>query len=88
MNNYIAYCGLECEACEAHIATINDDNELRMKVAREWSELNRLEREINAIEVVTELTDGDGHGNEVLERRIADLKAGRNVHEHKLIEED
>ena len=43
MNNYIAYCGLECEACEAHIATINDDNELRMKVAREWSELNNVE---------------------------------------------
>ena len=59
--------------------------------APEWEKileyLNRLEREINAIEVVTELTDGDGHGNEVLERRIADLKAGRNVHEHELIDE-
>ena len=42
MNNYIAYCGLECEACEAHIATINDDNELRMKVAREWSEQSKI----------------------------------------------
>ena len=59
--------------------------------APEWEKileyLNRLEREINAIEVVTELTDCDGHGNEVLERRIADLKAGRNVHEHELIDE-
>ena len=25
---------------------------------------------------------------EMLERRIADIKAGRNVHEHELIEED
>lgn len=43
MNNYIAYCGLNCEKCEARLATINDDNELRKKVAREWSELNGIE---------------------------------------------
>ena len=43
MNNNIAYCGLDCEACEARIATINDDNELRVKVAKKWSELNGVE---------------------------------------------
>lgn len=43
MNEYIAYCGLDCGTCEAHIATINDDNDLRIKVAREWSELNKVE---------------------------------------------
>ena len=43
MKDYIAYCGLDCEACEAHIATISDDNDLRIKVAREWSELNQVE---------------------------------------------
>lgn len=26
MNKYIAYCGLDCEKCEARIATINNDN--------------------------------------------------------------
>ena len=26
MNEYIAYCGLDCESCEARIATVNDDN--------------------------------------------------------------
>lgn len=35
MNNYIACCGLNCETCDARIATINDDNELRNKVAKE-----------------------------------------------------
>ena len=39
MNDYIAYCGLDCEACEARLATINNDNELRIKVSKEWSEL-------------------------------------------------
>ncbi|MBO4327026.1 MAG: DUF3795 domain-containing protein [Clostridia bacterium] len=39
----IAYCGLNCEACEARIATVNDDNNLRQKVAKLWSELNNVE---------------------------------------------
>ena len=33
MNEYIAFSGLNCETCQARIATINDDNELRKKVA-------------------------------------------------------
>ena len=40
MNKYIAYCGLDCENCEARIATINNDEALRRKVAALWSELN------------------------------------------------
>lgn len=43
MNKYIAYCGLNCEKCEARIATINNDDELREKVAKKWSELNQVE---------------------------------------------
>ena len=34
MNEYIAYCGLDCETCEARLATINNDNELRIKVSK------------------------------------------------------
>ncbi|MBQ5576063.1 MAG: DUF3795 domain-containing protein, partial [Bacteroidales bacterium] len=43
MNNFIAYCGLNCEKCEARIATINNDNDLRQKVAHHWSDLNQVE---------------------------------------------
>ena len=43
MNKYIAYCGLDCETCEARQATINNDNELRGRVAKLWSELNGVE---------------------------------------------
>ena len=39
-NKYIAYCGLDCEKCVARIATVNNDEALREKVAKEWSELN------------------------------------------------
>ena len=43
MNEYIAYCGLNCETCEARIATIHNDNALRKKVAALWTELNGVE---------------------------------------------
>ncbi len=43
MKDFIAYCGLDCETCEARIATINNDDVLREKVARDWSELNGVE---------------------------------------------
>ena len=43
MNKYIAYCGLDCERCEARLATQNDDEALRRKVAALWSELNGVE---------------------------------------------
>ncbi len=43
MNQYIAYCGLDCETCDARIATINNDDALREKVAGLWSELNGVQ---------------------------------------------
>ena len=43
MKTYIACCGLDCETCEARLATIHNDNELRKKIAKEWSELNHAE---------------------------------------------
>jgi hypothetical protein len=35
----IAYCGLDCEQCEAYIATQNNDDARRAKVAEEWARL-------------------------------------------------
>ena len=42
MNKMIAYCGLDCEKCEARLATTNNDNGLRKKVADKWSKLNSI----------------------------------------------
>jgi len=33
----IAYCGLDCTGCPAHLATLDDDDDQRRKVAQEWS---------------------------------------------------
>ena len=40
MRNMIAYCGLDCEKCDAYIATINIDQALREQTAKVWAELN------------------------------------------------
>lgn len=43
MKALIGYCGLDCEECEARLATINNDNAMRDKVAKLWTELNGVE---------------------------------------------
>ncbi len=35
----LAYCGIDCEKCPVLIATSKDDDDLRQKMAREWSTL-------------------------------------------------
>jgi len=35
----IAYCGLDCTECPVFIATVNNDDALRLKTAKEWSKL-------------------------------------------------
>ena len=58
MKNYIAYCGLDCESCEARIATIHNNDALREKVARLWSELNGVEIKPEMINCVGCRIDG------------------------------
>jgi hypothetical protein len=40
MKQLIACCGLDCESCDARIATVRNDNELREKTARKRSVMN------------------------------------------------
>lgn len=43
MRDLIAFCGLDCEKCDARIATMNNDDSLRRKTAELWSRLNGAE---------------------------------------------
>jgi hypothetical protein len=43
MNKRLAYCGLDCYQCDAYKATVNDDDELRNKLAELWSENSGME---------------------------------------------
>ena len=58
MNKYTAYCGLDCESCEARLATVNNDDALRVKVAALWSELNGVEITAEMINCVGCRIDG------------------------------
>ena len=42
MKELIAYCGLDCEKCDARVATVNNDDVLREKTAELWSEMNQV----------------------------------------------
>lgn len=42
MNKLIAYCGLDCEKCDARKATLTNDNALREKTAELWTKLNNV----------------------------------------------
>jgi hypothetical protein len=33
----LGYCGLDCQGCPAFVAHLNDDQELRIRTAEEWS---------------------------------------------------
>jgi len=54
MSKNIAFCGLDCDACSAFIATKNNNDALRLKTAQEWTLRHRAKggprvepREIN-----------------------------------------
>ena len=43
MDKLTGCCGLDCRRCDARTATVNNDDELRDRVAKLWSELNGAE---------------------------------------------
>jgi len=42
MKQLIACCGLDCEKCDAYIATLDNDDHLREKTAQLWSKMNHV----------------------------------------------
>lgn len=40
MKELIAFCGLDCEACDARRATITNDDTLRRETAEKWAAMN------------------------------------------------
>lgn len=43
-NQLIAFCGLNCENCDARKATLKNDDELRAKTAKAWCEMNHTDQ--------------------------------------------
>ena len=67
MKQLIACCGLDCENCDARIATLADDNELRENTAKKWRVMyNSPEITAESINCLGCRTDGVkiGHCND------------------------
>ena len=54
MKDFIAYCGLDCETCEARLATINNDNELRESIK---TQMNYLRDAVGLSKITRRLGD-------------------------------
>ena len=54
----IAYCGLDCAKCGAFIATAQDDDAMRAKVADEWSKAYGVQIPPETINCTGCLSDG------------------------------
>ncbi len=59
MKQLIACCGLDCESCDARIATVSNDDGLREETARKWSVMNNAP-EITAATINCMGCRGDG----------------------------
>lgn len=59
MEKQIAYCGLNCEKCDAYRATVQNNDALREEVARRWSELNQVPITAEMINCMGCRVDGD-----------------------------
>ncbi len=62
MKELIACCGLDCEACDARIATLTNDDALRAATAAKWSEMNNGPMTAEMINCVGCRTDGPKFG--------------------------
>ena len=58
MNKFIAYSGLNCEICNVKITPINNDDDLRVKVAENWDKFNIVEITKEMINCISSRMDG------------------------------
>ena len=58
MKNLIACCGIDCETCNARVATVANDNALREETAKEWSAMFNAPFTAESINCMGCRTDG------------------------------
>lgn len=57
MEEIISRCGILCHTCGAYIATINDDDEKRTEIAKEWTQAYKSDikpEDINCLSCISE----------------------------------
>ena len=78
MEKKIAYCGLDCAACDAYKATKNNDQAMREKVAAEWTKKFKINFSPNMINCTSCKSEGvkSGYCSKCEIRKCA---SGKNV---------
>lgn len=81
MKRNIGYCGLDCERCDAYVATVNNDDELRVKTAKLWAEANNAPITPDMINCMGCRIDGvkTPYCDSMCEIRICALKKAMNT---------
>lgn len=54
MNKLISYCGLNCASCDARIATVQNDDELRKATVEKWKVMH------GAVDLIPEMINCTG----------------------------
>ena len=72
-NQLIGCCGLDCEKCDARIATIANDNTLREKTAALWTKLNGVTILPETINCTGCREAGRGRGTRGARRRVGQV---------------
>ena len=49
MEKIIAFCGLDCSVCPAYVATINNDDAARAKIAEEWGKSFNVQMKVEDV---------------------------------------
>ncbi len=89
MEKIIACCGLDCTGCEARIATITNDDELRASTAERWR------AQYNAPDITPEMINCTGcrepgvkvgHWSQCEIRKCADSKGFKTCAECEILE--
>ena len=57
MSEMIAYCGYRCDKCDTFIATRNDDNAMRQKIADDWTKKFSMDFQAEQMNCVGCLSD-------------------------------
>lgn len=72
MDNFIAYCGIDCSECPAFIAYKNDDDELREKTAQKWTQMYKTKYQ-QSISLIDNLDKQKSNENFVYEFKKEDI---------------
>jgi hypothetical protein len=84
MEKVISCCGLNCATCDARIATINDNNELRKATAEKWKTMYNVQDMSPDMINCTGCREPGvklGHASVCEIRRCADVKGFRTCSE-------